>query len=191
MGFPGEWKRTAVTGMSGEELHAMLRDSGGFSVSSAGRSPHSGQMMARSGTERIHPGIASPERLESYLADHHQHLNRRGYYVGGWVETTPEGHKQTVLDVSQRFPAGHDEAVNLQGVIHDQRAYYDVGTGEAIPVNRDVLPMDYSGLDIKDVHYPARRAMSQVVGEIARRNQTTRHSVHTQNQLPGIDWSGY
>ena len=151
--------------MDPRDLAHQLATEGGFSVSSAGRPARSGQMVARAGTEHIEPGIASESQIAEYQSKHAVAMSRRGYYMGGWVEDTPEG-KQTVLDVSQRFPTR--VSAQLQGAIQEQRAIYDVDKDYAPTVN-PVLPTDWSSFDIEEVHHPQIRNMTQIMGERARR----------------------
>ena len=158
---------------SPDDLAEALANEGGFSLSPAGRWAHSGTMVSRAGTEQVHAGIATPSQIADYQTKHAAEFNRRGHYMGAWVESVPGNpnlrpgspvpRKQTVLDVSQRFPAGHSDAANLQAHIHAQRAVFDVNKGD-VSNTVPVLPMDYSHMDIEQVHYPKIRPMGSVVG---------------------------
>lgn len=160
------------------DLAETLANEGGFSLSPAGRWARSGTMVSRAGTETVHAGIASPSQISDYQTSHAAEFSRRGHYMGAWVESvagnpnlrpgSPVPRKQTVLDVSQRFPADHADAANLQAHIHGQRAVFDVNKGD-VTDTKPVLPMDYSHMDIEQVHYPKMRPMGSLVGEIGRR----------------------
>lgn len=163
-----------------EELHEKLVSEGGFSVSPAGNWAHSGTMVSRAGTEVAHAGIAHPSQIADYQNKHADLLSKPGYYFGAWVEPkagnpnlrpgSPVPRKETVLDISQRFPAGHADAANLQGAIHSQRAVFNVNSGEVKDIT-PVLPMDYSHMDIEQIHSPRLRGPHEYMGERLRRQQ--------------------
>ncbi len=164
--------------MDPSELASTLANEGGFSISAAGRSAHSGTMVSRAGTEEARAGIANPTQIADYQSRHAQEFQRRGRYFGAWVENkpgnpnlrpgSPVARRETVFDVSQRIPSGHADAANLQAHIHGQRAVFDVDRGD-VKETTPVLPMDYSHMDLETIHSPQIRNASQIFGESSRR----------------------
>ncbi len=148
--------------MRPEDLAEQLANEGGFSISAAGRPAHSGVMVSRSGAEETISGVASAGQIADYQQRHAAEFGRRGYYHGAWLEDTEGGGKQTVQDVSQRFP--NQISAQLQGAIHNQRALYDVGKG-TYPEVDPILPFpDIGRFDIEEVHVPHIRHRSELSG---------------------------
>jgi hypothetical protein len=184
------------------ELAQRLSTEGGFSISDAGRPARSGVMVARRGSEETVPGLATASDIEGYQRRHAADVGRRGYYMGAWVEGD-EPKRQTVFDISQRFPREHREAAMLQGAVHGQRMLFDVDRGDVTPsahvpgenveqTGQQILPFsrrDIDAMDIKDVRYPQRRTTSQVLNqrdqlEAAARERVMMPKLGPNDQLP-------
>ena len=111
-------------------------DDGGFSYNAEGHRPRSGIMVARAGSEQVVEGHATPDDIRNFVKHNVRHLNGPDVFVGGWHD---EG--KTYLDVSDRFPHGHQQAEHALSA-NAQIAGYDVTHGSFPPGNPTLFPLE-------------------------------------------------
>jgi hypothetical protein len=119
-------------------LRQDLKRQGGFSVDiQTGKSPSEGYAVSDQGAEsvgRVKSRAKTGRRIQSYVGEHQQALSAPGKYLGGWREHQEGKPSHDVLDVSQVYPASSAglAQAHLKTVIHNQKAYYNVGRGEEV-----------------------------------------------------------
>lgn len=163
-----------------ESLAKQLKEEGGFSVSSKGRSPKTGTMVALEEQETVVPGAASANRIQEFYKSVEPVLEKtRHSYVGGW-----QSEGKTYLDVSQRFPGPQPAR---SAIVHrNQLAGYDIDKDEDVTTGQQRM----FKADIEP-SYPFRRNITDFMGgalhgalglgERARRAERARNE---QQRLP-------
>ena len=98
----------------------------GFTINPmTGEVPLEGIARARAGSEEVLPS-ASPERIAQYLQENPP---APGEYLGGW-----QNQGRMYLDQSKVFPADQGLQARLSGEANYQKALFDIGAGEEIPL---------------------------------------------------------
>lgn len=108
-----------------EQFASKIATEGGASVNiQTGQPPASGAMVSRFGHEKQVPGTAKAPDVESFMGEHHEHLDKPDVYMGGWADAG-----KTYLDESLNF--GDRRQAIAFGKANAQRAYYDVDADKA------------------------------------------------------------
>lgn len=128
----GDYLRDDDSGRSARSLLEAVRAKGGFTYGVVShRSPRDGFVLS------LHPerseshdvATLTPVKLREYMKRNRDLLKQKGNFFGAWKD----GDK-VYLDVST-VTKDRNEATRL-ALAHDQIAFYDLGKGESVDVNR-------------------------------------------------------
>lgn len=142
MNVRGPAARAAHTAANAQRLSQRLgtKGIGGFTFDPrTGNDVVEGYSTADFGSEREHPGTASPEQISRYSADVDDRIASDPLTkVGGWHPRNADPENETAetsfLDVSKVYPADHNvnpqgghRQANSRAVLNAQDGYYDLG----------------------------------------------------------------
>lgn len=103
------------------------------------------------GTERVHQGVATPEDVTRYAADHAEELAHPQAAYGGWhpANADPsESEDASYLDISRIYP---DRRSAMASAVHNaQTGVYDIGRGQYHPTEFPAWTSQEQEADIQD-----------------------------------------
>lgn len=128
----GVMKATGKIQVKPEVVQHIQRNPGGFSITTQGKTPTGGYMVAAPGRTKIvsESDISGPgghRLIEQYARENADALRQPGAHLGGW---TDQSTGKTYLDISHNIK-DRDRAVSA-GVKRNQISIWDVKNGREI-----------------------------------------------------------